>query len=167
VYTAEEFTNFTLRLQWRAPRVQNNSGVYVHLPRQPDDSFDIRSGYEIQIDNTGERPGEPHSFGTQEFFNPHHQTGAIYPVHRPPGQFPDPNGKPSIRNIPTRALGEWNDFEITVRDNRIKVILNGTEVLDGGDYEDLNNLYPKGYLALQNHPKGFRVQFRNVRVRED
>jgi choline dehydrogenase-like flavoprotein len=163
VYTREQFKNFILRLQWRSFTIRNNSGVYVRLPRR-NGQFDIKTGYEIQIDNTGERPGEPFSVGSQEFFNPHHQTGAIYPVHQPPGAFPVPNGKPSLQPIPTKTLGEWNDYEIRVQDNRIKVVLNGVEVLQGGDYVDQNNTYPEGHVALQNHFKGARVQFRNVRI---
>jgi hypothetical protein len=33
VYDKEELQDFTLRLQWRAPTIRNNSGVYVRLPK--------------------------------------------------------------------------------------------------------------------------------------
>ena len=161
----EEFTDFVLRLDWRAPGIFNNSGVYVRLPEGRLNSVDaaLTSGYEIQIDNTGERPGDASSF-PQEFNNPFHQTGAIYPVHRSVS-FPDPNGKPTNGTIPTRAFGEWNALEITARGNRISVVLNGHATLAGGDYEDRNSTYPRGHVALQNHFKGFGVQFRRVRIK--
>lgn len=173
-YKAKEFTDFTLRLQWRAPTVRNNSGVYVRLPKAELGAPDrlIKTGYEIQIDNTGERPGDQEGFPfPTELFNPFHQTGAIYPVHPTlnfplPGDLPNPNGKPSIAPIPTRALEEWNDMEILVGGNRIRVVLNGVAVLQGGDYIDARNAYPSGLIALQNHFKGFRVQFRHVRIKE-
>jgi hypothetical protein len=170
-YKKQEFKDFILRVQWRSPTIDNNSGVYVRLPK-PDanrdfNNYTIKTGYEIQIDNTGNRPGDASSF-PEENFNPFHQTGAIYPVHDPEGKInplPNPNGKPSKKIIPTKAFGQWNDYEITVQDNRIRVVLNGEEVLEGGDYIDTNNTYPSGYIALQNHFKGFQVQFRNIRIK--
>jgi hypothetical protein len=117
VYTKEQFTDFILRLQWRSPTIHNNSGVYVRLPKERLKNFDsaLTSGYEVQIDNTGERPGDASSF-PQAFNIPHHQTGAIDPVHKS-DSFPNPNGKPTKGTIPTRSLGEWNDYEITVKGN--------------------------------------------------
>lgn len=165
VYTKEELTDFILKLDWRAPGILNNSGVYVRLPNGRLSSFDaaLTSGYEIQIDNTGERPGDASSF-PQEFNNPFHQTGAIYPVHKSLS-FPNPNGKPTTGTIPTHSFGEWNAFEITVQGNRIRVELNGQPTLAGGNYEDQNSTYPRGHIALQNHFKGFAVQFRRLRIK--
>jgi hypothetical protein len=165
VYTEEEFTDFILRLQWRAPSLQNNSGVYVRLPNARLGKFEdaLTSGYEVQIDNTGERPGDASAF-PQAFNNPFHQTGAVYPVHTSLS-FPDPNGSPTTGNIPTRSFGEWNDYEIIVQGNRIRVRLNGQDTLAAGEYEDQKATYPKGHIALQNHFKGFSVQFRRLRVK--
>ncbi|WP_207482263.1 family 16 glycoside hydrolase [Arenibaculum pallidiluteum] len=166
-----DFTDFTLRLQWRALTVRNNSGVYVRLPRrhlaEPDRL--LKTGYEVQIDNTGERP-EGLSF-PPPLFNRHHQTGAIYPIHPTDGfpaaeDLPSPNGAPSIQPIPTRPLELWNDLEIMAGGNRIRVVLNGIPTLEGGDYSDARNAYPAGLIALQAHFKGHRVQFRHVRIRE-
>lgn len=206
-YEAEELTDFTLRLQWRSLTIQNNSGIYVRLPATPNTgNFQLKypvgkailTGYEIQIDSSGERPGEnkdpkqDNCFKNypypQTFFEPHHQTGAIYPLHPftpnpnsecvpfpidtdgaiSPEQerLPKPNGRPSIQPIPSRKLEEWNDMEILVGGNRIRVILNGTQVLEGGDYQDERNAYPQGLIALQNHFKGFRVQFRHLRIKK-
>jgi len=180
-YVEEEFTDFTLRLQWRAPTVRNNSGVHVRLPKQFLGDFGklLKSGYEIQIDNTGNRPADQPEFPFPEaLFVPEHQTGAIYPVHNKSkvgdniqvfpaeADLPNPNGKPSISPIPTRALDQWNDMEIMVGGNRIRVILNGIPVLQGGDYIDQRNAYAKGLIGLQTHFKGFRVQFRNVRIKK-
>jgi hypothetical protein len=172
-YAKEEFTDFTLRLQWRSLTIQNNSGIYVRLPADAEGTVfrlkgnaddAIKAGYEIQIDSTGERPDNIPGF-PQEFFNKFHQTGAIYPVNiNPP--ISAPNGKSSIQPIPSRKLEEWNDMEILVEGNRIRVILNGTQVLEGGDYIDNNNAYPKGLIALQNHFKGYRVQFRHLRIKK-
>jgi hypothetical protein len=51
------------------------------------------------------------------------------------------------------------------KETRIRVVLNGFETLDGGDYVDLNSTYKRGHVAFQNHFKGFGVQFRRVRIK--
>lgn len=177
----EEFTDFTLRLQWRAPTIQNNSGVYVRMPAQKEENIyrlrysendAIKTGYEIQIDNTGRRPEVEFGDGKlpEEPFNQYHQTGAIYPVN-PTNNFPtdtnlpEPNGTPSIRDIPSHALDTWNDLEILVGGDQIRVVLNGVRVLQDGDYHDMKEVYKRGLIALQNHSNGYRVQFRHVRIK--
>jgi hypothetical protein len=154
-----------LKLEWRAPTIFNNSGVYIRLPQGRLANFDnaLTSGYEIQIDNTGERPGDASAF-PQEFNNSYHQTGAIYPVHKSLS-FPHPNGHPTTGTTATHSFGEWNQFEITVQGNRIRVLLNGTPTLAGGEYRDQNFTYQAGHIALQNHFKGFGVQFRRLRIK--
>ena len=97
-----------LKLQWRAQSLDNNSGVYVRIPSNllNDPGRAIKSGYEIQIDNRGNRPGDASSFGEADFIA-HRPTGAIYPVHETAVRFPVPNGKPSkaIINTPPLANG--------------------------------------------------------------
>lgn len=71
-----------------------------------------------------------------------------------------------------RHIGEWNTFHITVRGNRLTVVLNGTTVLDGAE---LPGLPARGRIALQHHgalrdgqwtsPPSL-VQFRNIYVKE-
>jgi hypothetical protein len=117
-----------------------------------------------QIDNTGERPGDAAAF-PQEFNNPFHQTGAVYPVHTSVS-FPNPNGHPTTGHIATRRFGEWNEMEIVARGNRLVVALNGQPTLAGGDYVDANSTYPRGHVALQNHFKGVGVQFRRIRIKQ-
>jgi hypothetical protein len=71
-----------------------------------------------------------------------------------------------------RHVGEWNTFHITVRGDRLTVVLNGTRVLDDAQ---LPGLPPRGPIALQHHgawkdgawssPPAL-VQFRNIYVKE-
>lgn len=71
-----------------------------------------------------------------------------------------------------RHIGEWNTFHITVRGDRLTVVLNGTRVLDNAQ---LPGLPPRGPIALQHHgawkdgawtsPPAL-VQFRNIYVKE-
>lgn len=60
-----------------------------------------------------------------------------------------------------RALGEWNAFEVTIKANRMTVILNGEKVIDA---VELPGLPESGPIALQHHHDP--VQFRNLWVKE-
>lgn len=69
-------------------------------------------------------------------------------------------------------IGQWNTFEITVRGNRLSVVLNGTQVIENAE---LPGIPPTGPLALQHHggkkdgewagPPSL-VQFRKVFIKE-
>jgi len=71
-----------------------------------------------------------------------------------------------------RNIGEWNTFHITVRGDRLTVVLNGKTVLENAE---LPGLPPRGRIALQHHgaskdgawtsPPSL-VQFRNIYIRE-
>ena len=59
-----------------------------------------------------------------------------------------------------RPIGEWNRFVITLRGDRLTVVLNGQTVLERAQ---LPGVPPKGRLALQHH--GSPIQFANLFVR--
>ena len=56
-------------------------------------------------------------------------------------------------------------MEIVAEGNRLRVLLNGQPTLAGGEYVDASGTYPRGHVALQNHFKGFGVQFRRIRIK--
>jgi type 1 glutamine amidotransferase len=72
-----------------------------------------------------------------------------------------------------RPVGEWNHFEITVRDRTVTVVLNGKTVIPGATIPDLP---ARGRIALQHHGgKNSRgewsgppslVQYRNIYIKE-
>jgi len=71
-----------------------------------------------------------------------------------------------------KNIGEWNTFEITVKGDRVTVVLNGHTVIQNAQ---LPGLPPEGPIALQHHGS-FRdgkfvgppslVQFRNIFIKE-
>ena len=71
-----------------------------------------------------------------------------------------------------RDIGAWNTFEITMRGNRLSVVLNGEEVISQAE---LPGVAPRGPIALQHHGEKKNgvwaappslVQFRNISIRE-
>jgi hypothetical protein len=71
-----------------------------------------------------------------------------------------------------RDIGAWNSFEITMRGDRLTVVLNGQEVIGNAQ---LPGVPPRGPIALQHHgsKKGgvwtsppSLVQFRNIAIKE-
>ena len=71
-----------------------------------------------------------------------------------------------------KHIGEWNRFEITVRGDRLTVVLNGTTVLEKAQ---LPGIPEEGPIGLQHHgsmrdgewrgPPSL-VQFRNIEIKE-
>jgi hypothetical protein len=71
-----------------------------------------------------------------------------------------------------KDVGQWNAFEITMKGDRLTVVLNGTTVLENAE---LPGVPARGKLALQHHgqkkdgvwtgPPSL-VQFRNISIKE-
>jgi hypothetical protein len=149
-YTRQQFTDFILRVDWRASAPDDNSGVFIRFPAlgSSDPANDwklaVDQGYEIQIDDTGKNPDvTPNTFG-----DPLHITGSVYKL------------APAI-TLASNPVGQWNNYEITARGPVIDVTLNGQAV------SKLSNAQrsPSGFIGLQNHHPGSRVQFRNLRIK--
>ena len=120
----------------------DNSGVFVGFPDTGanTDQTSISQGEEIQIDATD---------------NPAQTTGAIYLE-----QAADAAARDAALNPP----GEWNEYEIVVREDRIVVYLNGTKINEWID-DDPNVDLATGHIGLQTHGAGDDVYFRNVRIK--
>jgi hypothetical protein len=70
-----------------------------------------------------------------------------------------------------RPVGEWNTFEITMRGDRLTVVLNGKEVISQAQ---LPGIPAEGPIGLQHHggfeagkylPASSLVQFRNIAIK--
>jgi 3-keto-disaccharide hydrolase len=138
-YTKQQFTNFVLRVDWRASFPDDNSGVFIRfLPLGSADpardcKLAVDQGYEIQIDDIGKNPDViPNTFG-----DPLHITGSVYKLGPATALAPKP-------------LGQWNSYEITAQGSTITVVLNGRQVsqLVGA------NRSPRGYIGPKNHHLG-------------
>ena len=170
-YAAEAFADFTLRLQLRLDRLDDNSGVFVRsrdprrrVPSRPDPAvlltYDNKSwvavdtGFEVQIDEQARPDGADK-----------HRTGAIYNV--------DVGGAPGQQTYarpPALTTGTWVDMEIAVQGDTYTVRLGGQQTTRftntdayRGRASDGSGLPASGYLGLQAHTG--RVAFRDIRIR--
>jgi beta-xylosidase len=139
-FNAKTYDNFVLRLQWKATKATDNSGVFVRFPNPgTNQQLPIDQGHEIQIREGVAGDGEDQ------------KTGSIYGIDRENARAAKP-------------AGEWNDYEIKFADNTYTITLNGTVV---NTYTNTSTKGTSaGYIGLQNHGTGDDVSFRNLRIQE-
>ncbi len=150
LYTKREFENFILRFEFLlTPEANSGLGLrhkMITAPRGYD-------GMELQIlDNTAPIYAN---------LKPYQYHGSVY------GWIPAKRGF-------LKPVGEWNFQEVIANGNQIKVILNGSVILDGNledavkdtseDKKPKTLFYKKGHIAFLGHNSV--VKFRNIRIKE-
>lgn len=149
LYTKDEYKNFSFRFEFQLTPGANN-GLGIRAPLEGDAAYE---GMELQIlDNEADIYKDLHVYQYH---------GSVYGVI------------PAKRGF-LKPVGEWNTEEAIVNGTHIKVILNGTVILDG----DIADARKNGTLDHKNHPglnretghigflgHGSIVRFRNIRVK--
>lgn len=146
----DQFGDFDFRCSFRVAS-KANSGILWHVTEDNETTY--MSGPEFQVfDDLGDKPGAKHG------------VGALYDLVAPTAP-------------PVRPAGAWNDARILVHEGRIRMWLNGTQVVDapgrgpewdamvqGSKFRDWPfGKAARGHLALQDH--GDEVAYRNLRIR--
>ena len=150
LYTEKEYSDFNFRFEFQLTPGANN-GLGIRAPLEGDAAY---VGMELQIlDNTASIYSD-----LQEY----QYHGSVYGVI------------PAKRGF-LKPVGEWNSEEVIVKGSNVKVILNGTVIVDGNIDEASKNgtidkkEHPglkrkKGHIGFLGH--GSILRFRNVRVKE-
>ncbi|WP_293309136.1 family 16 glycoside hydrolase [Pedobacter sp. UBA5917] len=150
LFTKEEFSDFIYRFEFQLTPGANN-GLGIRAPLEGDAAY---VGMELQIlDN------DAPIYKDLKVYQYH---GSIY------GTIPAKRGF-------LKPTGEWNYEEVIAKGSKIKVILNGTVILDG----DIEPFKKNGTPDHQEHPglqresghigflgHGSPVQFRNIRIKD-
>ncbi|MEO5648671.1 MAG: DUF1080 domain-containing protein [Ginsengibacter sp.] len=150
LYTKEEYSDFNFRFEFQLTPGANN-GLGIRTPLEGDAAYE---GMELQIlDNEAD---------VYKDLQPYQYHGSVY------GVIPAKRGY-------LKPMGEWNFEEVIVKGPKIKVILNGTVILDG----DITEAREKGTMDHREHPglkrdsghigflgHGSVVRFRNIRVKD-
>ncbi len=148
LFTKKTYSDFNFRFEFKLEPGANN-GLGIRSPLEGNAAYD---GIELQIlDNTAERFAN---------LKPYQYHGSVY------GVVPAKRGH-------LKPIGEWNVQEVTLIRHRIKVILNGTTIVDA----DLDEASKNGTMDKKEHPglkrstghigflgHGARIEFRNIRV---
>jgi 3-keto-disaccharide hydrolase len=148
LFTKKEYSDFVFRFEFKLTPGANN-GVGIRAPLKGDAAY---VGMEIQILDTGYKGR----------LQPYQYHGSIYGV------------VPAKRGF-LKPAGQWNSEEITAKGTRIKVVLNGTTIVDA----DIKKASTPHTLDKRNHPglkrkkghigflgHGSHVEFRNIRVKD-
>lgn len=128
-----------------------NNGLGIHAPLEGDAAY---VGKELQIlDNTAEK------YAT---LKPYQYHGSVYGII------------PAKRGF-LKPVGEWNKQVVTVKGSKIKIVLNGTIIVDG----DFKEASKNGTIDKREHPglqrtighigflgHGDVVRFRNIQIKE-
>ncbi len=148
--TQKEYSDFTFRFEFQLTTGANN-GLGIHAPLDGDAAY---VGKEIQIlDNDAPVYAK---------LEPYQYHGSVYGVIAAKRGFLKPTG-------------EWNQEEVQVKGDYIKVTLNGTVILEGDmkkaskngtlDHKDHPGLNShKGYIGFLGH--GSVVKFRSIRIKD-
>ncbi len=156
IVTIGTFSEFDLEFEW-AVSEGGNSGVFYFVNETEDASHTYETGPEYQIlDDDGHKDGQ----------RADHRSGSLYDMVAP-----------SFGNA--LPVGEFNHGRIVVQDGRIEHWLNGEKIVESpfnnDEWRDMVagskfvsmpefGTFSSGHIALQDH--GYKVWFRNIRIRE-
>jgi hypothetical protein len=139
LWCKRQYKDFDADFEYKVDK-SGNSGFYFHVGdlKQP-----VSSGIEVQIyDSPSKKPGAPLT---------DHDSGGIIP------------GIPPTKNA-CKPAGEWNRMQITCKNGKVTVLLNGELVNDIPlDHPRIKDRPPTGYIGFQDH--GLPLWLRNIRVR--
>lgn len=88
-------------------------------------------------------------------------SGEVYGYRNDPKQSPEVRAGVTPKLVADNAIGKWNRFVITMKGDRLTVVLNDKAVIENAQ---LPGVSPRGKIALQHH--GDAMQFANVFIKE-
>ena len=139
-YSVKKWRDFVLELEFQCAQKNTNSGIFYRVPDVPTSDDYIYHSFEVQIYDAGDGI---------------HKTGAIYDAVAP------------VQDV-AKPTGEWNHMKMTCQGKRVRVEVNGVEVVDW-EMEPrgkIKDFAAEGYIGLQNHDSIAPVYFRNIFAKE-
>ncbi len=151
LYTKDQYADFNFRFEFQLTPGANN-GLGIRAPLTGDAAYVGLAELQI-LDDTAPIYAK---------LQPYQYHGSVY------GVIPAKRGH-------LKPVGEWNYEEVILQGNKIKVILNGTTIVDGDIAEATKNgtadhkehpglANPTGHIGFLGH--GTVVKFRNIRVKD-
>lgn len=170
----EEYGDFVLKMEWR---IKETPYINEHVPYiLPDGTHarDVR-GKEIQLalpdSDSGVYLRNTDGKSQVNIWCWPIGSGEVYGYRTDPQMPPEVRAGVTPKHQADRPVGQWNEFEITLKGERLTVVLNGITVIEDAR---LPGIAARGPLQLQHHG-GFKdgkylgppslVQFRNIRIK--
>jgi choline dehydrogenase-like flavoprotein len=156
-YTKVPFDNYILKLEWLTWRLDDNSGIFLRFPDVNSKGYNntafvgVDFGFEVQIDALGRGDPPPGQNVDAKF----RTTGAIYNIA----------SQTLDESVVANGPGQWNEFEIHVKNHQFTVFLNGQQKTDFVN-ADVNRGQPTvdfRFIGLQTHTG--HVLFRKIQIK--
>lgn len=175
LWTAKEYGDFTLKIDWR---LKQTTGLYEMPVVLPDGTHKLDDqGKEIKIPTPNADSGiylRGQSKSQINIWCWPVGSGEVYGYRMDKTMPPEVRAGVTPKVKADKPVGEWNTFEITMKGDRLTVVLNGQTVIDKAQ---LPGVPAKGKLGLQHHggknPKtgemsaaSSLIQFRNISIKE-
>lgn len=155
-----DFRYFELKLQVKTlPGA--NSGVYFHTKYQ--ETGWPEAGFEAQVNSTNQDPRKTGSlYGIVNIWVPAEGERKIVEVNKSGEVFAHQLAAPSVD-------GEWFDYHIMVKDNKITIRIDGiiqTEWTQPEDWEMGGRRLGSGTIGLQAHDPDSEIHFKNIMIKK-
>jgi hypothetical protein len=138
LYSKKQYRNFVFDFEYKHPK-GGNSGFFFRIP---DPSDPVGAGFEVQINDI---------YGKTTKLTAHDCGGVI--------------GTAAPTTNASKPAGEWNRMIVTMKNDDLKVELNGKPIVDIDLKKTAKKALPEtGYISLQDH--GLNLFFRNLRLKE-
>jgi putative heme-binding domain-containing protein len=163
LWTEREFGDFTLRLEWR----WSDRPVWEDFPLIGADGLEQRlNGRPVteRVLDAGDSGVFLRGFRKAQanLFCYPVGSGEVWEYRTDPNMTPQQRRAVTPRRKADAPIGDWNRMEITLRGQRLTVVLNGDMVISDAA---LPGIPARGPVGLQ-HEHG-RIQFRNLWIREE
>ena len=140
LWAKKEYKDFDAEFEYKVQK-GGNSGFYFHVG---DVKSPVAKGIEVQIYDSGSKPKDAKLSD--------HDSGGIIP------------GIPPTKNT-AKPAGEWNKMQVTCKDGKVTVRLNGEVVNDVSlDNNNIKTRPRTGAIGFQDH--GLPISLRNIRIRD-
>lgn len=175
LWTAKEYGDFTLKIDWR---LKQTTGLYPMPVVLPDGSHKLdEKGREIKIPTPNADSGiylRGQGKSQINIWCWPVGSGEVYGYRMDKAMPPEVRAGVTPKVHADKPVGEWNTFEITMKGDRLTVVLNGRTVIDRAQ---LPGVPEKGRLGLQHHggrnpktgelsPASSLIQFRDISIKE-
>lgn len=140
IYTAGEYTNYVLKLEWRFSPVTKKAGNSGVLLRRIGEHTVWPRSVEAQLQ----------SGAAGDFWNI-----GEFAMKTEPARLNGRNTKAT--GVAERPIGEWNEYEIHVAHDRVRLFVNGELLNEAWDVAEV-----AGNICLQS--EGAEIHFRRIRL---